>query len=376
MRYGPRKMMTSALAIAATLLLAGAAAGQSGTRMRSESIRDGHRVSVTTTGEVRFTDDDRDVSYLEPGARLVIEEEGSGEPDRRVEYRNGGGGVQRSFFRDGREAQPDGADQEWIRAALLRAIRESGVNAEERTARIYRRGGTDAVLDEIGQIGSDGSKSRYYTALLRLPLRSGETARVLRDAGHRIGSDGDKERTLAVLLERRSISAEEMEAMLEAAGRIGSDGDKARLLIAAVDRDPLESPAAREAFFRTAAGIGSDGDKARVLIQAVARDAFDDAAARDRFFQTAAGIGSDGDKSRVLIAVLGRGGVRRETVVEAVRTARTIGSDGDKARVLTAVPSPFLRDRAVADAYQATLRTIGSEGDRARAAARLAGDFR
>jgi hypothetical protein len=374
MRYGPRKTMTNVLALAATLLLAAAAAGQGGTRMSSESVHDGHRLSVHTTGEVRFADDDHDVSYLEPGARMVIEEEAPGQPDRRVEYRNGGGGVQRSFFRDGREARPDGDDEAWIRGALLHAIRESGVNAAERTARIYRRGGTDAVLDEIGEIGSDGSKSRYYTALLRLPLRSGETARVLRDAGGRIGSDGDKERTLAVLLERRSIAAEEMAAMLDAAARIGSDGDKSRLLIAAVDRDPLGSPAAREAFFRTTAGIGSDGDKARVLIQAAARDPFADAAARDAFFRTAAAIGSDGDKSRVLIAVLSRD-VRRETVVEAVRTARTIGSDGDKARVLTAVPSPFLRDRAVADAYQATLRTIGSESDRARAAARLAGEL-
>src|SRR3954454_15957235 len=266
MRYGPRKTMTNALALAATLLLAGGAPGQGGTRVRSESVHDGRRVSINTTGEVRFADDDRDVSYLEPGARMVIEEEAPGQPDRRVEYRNGGGGVQRSFFRDGREARPDGDDEAWIRGTLLHAIRESGMNAAERTARIYRRGGTDAVLDEIGEIGSDGSKSRYYTALLRLPLRSGETARVLRDAGGRIGSDGDKERTLAVLLERRSIAPEEMAAMLDAAARIGGDGDKARLLIAAVDRDPLGSPAAREAFFRTAAGIGSDGDKSRVLI--------------------------------------------------------------------------------------------------------------
>jgi|GEM_PF-1552477 len=370
------RRMTNALALAATLVLAGAAAGQSGTRMRSESINNGHRVSVNTTGEVRFTDDDRGLSYVEPGARMVIEEEGPGEPDRRVEYRNAGGGVQRTFFRNGREVQPDSDDEAWIRGALLRAIRESGANAPERTARIYRRGGADAVLDEIHEIGSDGSKTRYYTALLRLPLRSGETARVLRDAGNRIGSDGDKERTLAVLLERRSISADEMVAMLDAAARIGSDGDKSRLLIAALARDPLESPAAREAFFRTAAGIGSDGDKSRVLIQAVAREPFSDVGSRDAFFRTAAGIGSDGDKSRVLISALTHGDVRRETVVEAVRTARTIGSDGDKARVLTSVPAEWLRDRAVAGAYQETLRTIGSDGDRSRAAARLAGSLR
>jgi len=220
---------------------------------------------VHTTGEVRFTDDDRDVAYVAPGARMTIEEEVSGQPDRRVEYHRTSDGIQRSFFRDGRAVQPDAEDEAWIRRALLHPIRESGVNAAPRTARIYRRGGVDAVLDEIRQIGSDGGKSRYYTALLRLPLRAGETARVLRDAGERIGSDGDKQRTLAVLLERRSIAPEEMEAMLDAAARIGSDGDKSRLLIQALTRDPLADPEVREAFFRTAGGIGSDGDKSRVL---------------------------------------------------------------------------------------------------------------
>ncbi|MFL5538494.1 MAG: hypothetical protein ACJ8J0_05850 [Longimicrobiaceae bacterium] len=368
MRYGSGRTMAVALALAATLAPAGGAAGQSGTRMHSEFVDGRHRVSVTATGEVRFTDDDRAVAYVEPGARLVIEEEMPGQPDRRVEYRGVGGGVQRRFFRDGREVQPGGEDEAWIRRALLQPIRESGINAAERTARIYRRGGVDAVLDEIRQIGSDGGKSRYYAALLRLPLRAGETARVLRDAGSRIGSDGDKQRTLAVLLERRSITSEEMEAMLEAAARIGSDGDKARLLIAAAARAPLTDADVRDAFFRTAAGIGSDGDKSRVLIQAAARDPFGDAAARAAFFRTAAGIGSDGDKSRVLISVLARGDVRRETVVDAVRTARDIGSDGDKSRVLMAVPAQFLRDRAVRGAYEEAMQGIGSDGDRSRVA--------
>src|SRR5215218_10307235 len=148
MRYGSRRMMANALALAATLLVAGSAAGQSGTRMRSETVINGQRTSIHTTGEVRFNDHD-EVGYVEPGARMVIEEEVSGQPDRRVEYRGTGGGVQRSFFRDGRAAQPDAADEAWIRRALLHPIRESGVNAAPRAARIYRRGGADAVLDEI-----------------------------------------------------------------------------------------------------------------------------------------------------------------------------------------------------------------------------------
>jgi hypothetical protein len=336
-RHGSRRTMTIALSLAATLPLAGAAAAQSGTRMHSESRMNGHRVSVHTTGEVRFTDDDRDVAYVEPGARMTIEEEVSGQPDRRVEYRNAGGGVQRRYFRDGVEVRPNAADEAWIRRALMHPIRESGVNAGPRALRIYRRGGVDAVLDEIRLIGSDGVKKAYYTALLRQPLRPGETARVLRDAGDRIGSDGDKQRTLALLLERRSIAPGEMVAMLDAASRIGSDGDKSRLLIQAASRYPLDDASVRAAFFRTTATIGSDGDK-----------------------------------SRVLMAALTQGNVRRDAVVGALHTARTIGSDGDKSRVLMSVPEEFLGDRAVRSAFEQAMQGIGSDGDRSRVAMWLA----
>jgi hypothetical protein len=337
MRYGARRTMTITLAMMASLVLTGTAAAQGHTSMHTESRMNGHHVSVHTTGEVRFTDDDRDVAYMEPGARMTIEEEVSGQPDRRVEYRNAGGGVQRRYFRDGEEVRPNADDEAWIRRALMHPIRESGVNAGPRALRIYRRGGVNAVLDEIRLIGSDGVKKAYYTALLGQPLRPGETARVLRDAGDRIGSDGEKHRTLAVLLERRSIAAEEMVAMLDAASRIGSDGDKSRLLMAAASRYPLDDASVRAAFFRTAATIGSDGDKSRVLMEA-----------------------------------LSRGNVRRDAVVDAIRTARTIGSDGDKSRVLMSVPEEFLGDRAVRSIFVQAMQGIGSDGDRSRVAMFLA----
>lgn len=341
MRGGSIRMVAGA-AILALLALAGPAECQSThSRTRSIIIENGRRLMIEGSGDIRFTDDDRGVAYMEPAGRLVIEEGRDGAPDRRVEYRGGGGGVRRRFFRDGAETVPDAADEAWIRAVLLYSIRESGYHAEQRVARIYRSGGTDAVLDEIRQIASDGARRAYYSALLRQPgLRPDDTARVLLDAGRRIASDGDKRATLAVVLERPQLRAEEMAAMLHAA-----------------------------------AGIASDGDRSSLLRQAAERDGLADARVRDEFFSTARGIASDGDKSRVLMAVLARGGARRDAVVAAIRTARGIASDGDRSRVLMSVPQGFLRDAEVRDAFQDTMRGIASDGDRARVAIWLSGSL-
>jgi len=326
-----RTTMTAAMALLAT------AAGAAGQRSIHEEVHGSHRMMVQSTGEVRIGDDDRSVVYVAPGARLVIEEEAPSRPDRRVEYRGRDGRIERTYYRDGQPVRPSDDDEEWIARMIERQARENPANAPRRVARIFRQGGVDAVLEEIGEIGSDGAKRAYYTALLRQPLRAAETARVMRHTGGHIASDGDKSAVLASLLDRPSVGATELAAMLEAAATIASDGDKSRVLIRAAQRDALNDPAVREAFFDTAGRIASDGDKSRVLIAALSNDR-----------------------------------VRRDAVAEAVRTARTIASDGDKSRTLMAVPAGFLGDRGVRAEIERTMMTIASDGDRGRVALWLA----
>lgn len=332
------RMRAMGIAMGMAVALAGTAAGQQFRgHMRSEIVDGGRRMTIDANGELRFTDDDQ-IASAGPGGRLTIEEDRPGAPDRRVEFRDAGGTLRRRFFREGREMAPSAADEAWIREAMTELVRESGVNAEARVARIHRRGGTAAVLEEIRHVSSDGAKRAYYVALLRQPgLRPGETAEVLEDAGRRIASDGDKRSVLATVLERPSIRPEELAAMLEATARIASDGDKSSLLVRAAERDPLA-----------------------------------EAEVRDAFFASTRGIASDGDKSRVLIAALTRSGARRDVALAAVRTAGGIASDGDKSRVLMSVPPAYLRDGGVRAALLDTLRGIASDGDRSRVAIWLA----
>ncbi|HET7233610.1 MAG TPA: hypothetical protein VFJ16_26595 [Longimicrobium sp.] len=333
MRSMAMRMMT---VLAAVLALHARAAGQS-SHTHSEMIDDDRRITVDARGQVRFTDDDQGVAWMEPGARMSVEESNRGEPERRVVWREEGGRVRRTFYLDGRETAPDAGDEAWIRRALLQPIRESGAYATQRVTRIHRRGGTDAVLDEIRQIAGDGAKRAYYTALLRLPaVRGDDAARVLLHAGRGIASDGDKRTVLTTGLERFRGDRQVTEAAVRAAARIASDGDKSSVLRSATEGGALRDPAVREAFMQTARGIASDGDKSSVLIAAMA---------------------SEGSAA---------------TAASALRVARTIASDGDKTRVLTSTSPSVLRNGEVRSAFSAALQTIASDGDRSRAATWLA----
>jgi hypothetical protein len=322
-------------AAAALLALAGPAQAQRHVSSHGDGAT---RHEVRLDGEVELTDDDRGVARLSPGGRLVIEEAARGR-DRRVEWRaTDGGGVRMLYAEDGETRVPDADDRAWIERQLRDAIRESGVGAEQRVARILARGGARAVLDEIGRIRSDGAKRRYYTALLRSPRLDAEgAARALRHAGGTIGSDGDLRLTLAGALEARRLDAAGLAALLDAGASIESDGDRSLLLRQVAGRDPLAEARVREAFFRTAAGVGSDGDLALVLTTVLRREATGAA-----------------------------------TVAAALRAARGIGSDGDLARVLTSVPAAALREAPVSAAYREAMGEIESDGDRRRAAVHLA----
>jgi hypothetical protein len=329
------------LGAAASLLLAAPAPCQSSrTRMHSDFIDGPVHTRIDADGELRFADDDRGIAWMAPGARLIVSEERRGGTDRRVEYRGIANGFTRAFFRDGRQRQPDADDEAWIARTTLNLLRDSGINAGPRVQRIYRQGGTSAVLAEILQISSDGSQRLYYGALLGLPLSPQDRARALRQAGTSISSDGDRRYVLSRLLERPGATPLELAAMLEAAGHISSDGDRSSLLVETARYTALDDPAVRTPFFATTGGLASDGDR-----------------------------------SRVLIAVLTRAGVRRETVVDALGSARHLASDGDRSRVLMSVQPPFLRDRAVMNAFQAALAEIASDGDKARVATWMAGSL-
>ncbi len=81
-------------------------------------------------------------------------------------------------------------------------IRESGVGAERRVARILRQGGPPAVITEIGLIHSDGSKRIYLEQLFSQATLNTEqlkeAARLIRG----ISSDGDKAQVLTTVDEK------------------------------------------------------------------------------------------------------------------------------------------------------------------------------
>ena len=119
----------------------------------------------------------------------------------------------------------DDEGRAWLARTLPQLIRDSGIGAGPRVARILRQGGPQAVLTEIGRIHSDGSKRVYLEQLFSQatlkPSDLKDAAKLIRN----ISSDGDKAQVI-LTFDANYFATDLRSYLFDAAESINSDSDK------------------------------------------------------------------------------------------------------------------------------------------------------
>lgn len=341
--------------------MAPVASQQSGDSHVQMTIRNGWTsFSIKIDGTVEFTDDDGDVKSLSPNGRFRIEDGGLLSKRAYEVIADAAGNLTRSYSVGWSSKPMDDEGRAWLARTLPEAIRDSGIGAGPRVARILRRGGSQAVLAEIGLIHSDGSKRIYLEQLFSQatlkPSELKDAARLIRS----ISSDGDKAQVI-ITVDANYFTADLRSYLFDDAESISSDGDKRRVLADIVKKDggSLETLASAA---RTARHISSDGDKAEVLIE-MANPYHAGGGVDMAYFDAANSISSDGDHARVLSKMLTSHGDDHNTLTRTLLSAQRISSDGDKARVLKEAVPVYSEDASVRKAFFDAANSISSDGD-------------
>jgi hypothetical protein len=341
--------------------MAPAASQQSGTSHVQMTTRNGWTsLSITIDGTIEFTDDDTDVKSLSPNGRFRIEDGGLLSKRAYEVKADGTGNLTRSYSVGWSTKPMDDEWRAWLSRTLPQVIRDSGIGAGPRVARILRQGGPQGVLTEIGRIHSDGSKRVYveqlFTQATLKPSELKDAAGLIRS----ISSDGDKSQVI-ITVDANYFTSELRSYIFDAAESISSDGDKRRVLSDIVRKDgkTLETLASAA---RAARHISSDGDKAAVLIEMA--DLYRaDGGVDMAYFEAANSISSDGDHARVLSKMLACHGDDHSTLSRTLLSAQRISSDGDKARVLKEAVAYYSEDASVRKAFFDAANSISSDGD-------------
>lgn len=280
------------------LVLLAAAQERSSSSWKWQSTDDGWRREVSVKGRAEFNEDYTDVTSLDAGSVVRVEEQHNGETRRYEVRRDGDGPLQRTYMLNGQPHALDADAQHWLGGLLLAAVRQGGLDASTRVARLLRRRGLDGVLSEIEQIEGDYAKRLYFDRLLQTAsLSVDERQRTLRAAARDIR--GDYER--AQFLQHSAADFLRIEALVpvffDAVDRLGSDYERRRVLTAVL-RTPALSQTARRRLLTSAGALSSDYEKATLLISA-APAYLKDADLRAAFDVTVNTIGSDYERGRV-----------------------------------------------------------------------------
>jgi beta-lactamase regulating signal transducer with metallopeptidase domain len=317
-------------------------------------------LSLKIDGAIEFTDDDRDVKSLSPGGHFRIEE-GTWHSGRAYDVKaDSAGNLTKTYSVSGSAKPLDSDGRSWLDSILPQMIRESGVGAGPRVARLLRQVGPPAVITEIGLIHSDGSKRVYLEQLFRQAALNTEQLMEAAKLIRGISSDGDKAQVL-LTVDGKYFVSELRPYLFEAVESISSDGDKRGVLSDIVQKDAGSGDTLISAA-RAAKHISSDGDKAEVLIE-MAHAYRENNGLGTAYFEAVKSIGSDGDHARVLSAILAAHGDDRDTLARALQSAEKISSDGDKARVLKEAVPRYSDDDFTRKAFFEAANSISSDGD-------------
>jgi beta-lactamase regulating signal transducer with metallopeptidase domain len=317
-------------------------------------------LKVKIDGAIEFTDDDHDVKSLPPNGYFTLEE-GSWLSGRGYDVKADATGNLTKTYSVGRTSKPlDDEGRAWLGRLLPQVIRDTGIGAGPRVARILRQGGPPAVIAEIELIHSDGSRRIYLEQLFSQATLNTEQLKESAKLIRKISSDGDKAHVV-ITVDERYFTGDLRPYLFDAAESINSDGDKRRVLSDIVKKDAGNTESLVRAT-RTARHISSDGDKAEVLVEIA-----DPYRGSDElhmvYFEAVNSISSDGDHARVLSKLLERHGDDSDTVARVLRSAEKLSSDGDKARVLREAVSSYRDDQAVRKAFFDAANSISSDGD-------------
>src|SRR5262249_54593591 len=126
----------------------------------------GEKLSVTYNGSFDFTDDDTDVREVSPGGYLKISDAAwLGRHTIEIEERNGT--LEHRYFVNGSERPYEPEGRQWLHEHLPRFVRNTGIGADRRVARLLKAGGPSSVMGEITRIEGNYVKRLYFSELFK-----------------------------------------------------------------------------------------------------------------------------------------------------------------------------------------------------------------
>ncbi len=295
----------------------------------------GEKLEVKYDGEFEFSEDDTDVARISPNGSLRIRH-GGWTSSKSAEFTaDASGKITRRYWVGASERPYEPEGRQWMREVLPRFIRQTGIGAPARVARILKSKGPQGVLAEISLIEGSWAKRIYFSELLATPSLDANTVRqAFAQAGREIDSDYE---LASLLIKTANLLNDDTtrKAYFDATRSIASDYEMRRVFASALKTAPV-APSLLAGLLETSQQIESDYEEASLLVQ-VAKLQPLDGTTRPAFFAALATVGSDYEHRRVLTALAERGDAPQDVAAAMLDSAAKVSSDFEAASFLVQI---------------------------------------
>jgi hypothetical protein len=236
-----------------------------------------NNTGVTSTdleyrGKIIFTDDETDVKYISPGGFLRFSKRSFGNK-RTILLEGEAQGVISREYREGNKKLPfDPEGRKWMASVLPDIIRTTGIGAEERVLKFYKKGGIDAVIAEISMLPTNYVQSKYYTAALGLTNLSGnDLVKLIKDAGEEISSSYELSKILISNSKIISKNDEAVATVMKVARGINSSYEQSKVYKHYLTETNLNA-SNKTLVIKGVRDINSSYEKSKVLLSVLQDD--------------------------------------------------------------------------------------------------------
>lgn len=309
-----------------------------------------HGFDVNYDGDIKFNDAFTDVSYISPGGYITISKTSFGNK-RRLELKGATGGtIEREFWDGGTEKPYEPAGRKFLEEMLPRLFNSTRLGAEDRVNKLFAKGGSKAVIEDIEDKDSDYIKGYYFDLALHLSnARESDKVAFLRAAGRELDSSFELSRLLQSVGSEMLKSKATSDALLEAIAEIDSDFETSKVLRELLVDVDLKDPR----MVTILEGMDSDFEKSRLLLEAIKQpDLTKDEL--NTVLRLLENVDSDFEKSRVMREVVNSRALELEGVEMVMERLDEMDSDFEQSRILQDLVRMYeLEDRALSLALKA-----------------------
>jgi hypothetical protein len=281
---------------------------------------------IKYAGDISFTDDEKAFKEISPGGFLTyrrnnIKLDVESDQEGHITY---------EIYDGNKILQYDNAGAKIVTDAIKEMIAQ-GFDAKNRMERIYKNGGSTALLAEAVNMQNEYCKSLYLTYLLNID----------------------------------SLSHDDMTKLIKAAGSMSSGYEKVKILNS-INPGLLKYPEVMDAWLAVVDKLDADYEKQQALSHSIGRGIVSQENF-GAFLDIIDLMDADYEKKKAIELLVDRDKLSAAQWIQILNLTRHISADYDKSALLVGFASRMLPDEQVKNTYRTVARTISSENDYGKA---------